>query len=105
LPGNGATIAYLEAATGVTATVIGKPQPTMLRIAMERVGTTPGRTAMLGDGLPTDMVAGERAGVARVLVLTGIARREDIPRAAVQPDLVFDDLPALQAALDAARPA
>jgi len=103
-PGNGATVAYLEAATGVTATVIGKPEPTMLRIAMGRAGSTPDRTAMLGDGLRTDMVAAERAGAARILVLTGIARREDIPGAAAPPDFVFDDLPALQAALQAAQP-
>jgi 4-nitrophenyl phosphatase len=101
LPGNGATIAYLEAATGVRATVIGKPEPTMLRIAMEMAGAGPDETAMLGDGLRTDMLAGERAGVAKVLVLTGIAQREDIAGAATQPDFVFDDLFDLQEALSA----
>ncbi|HET7769904.1 MAG TPA: HAD-IIA family hydrolase [Chloroflexota bacterium] len=101
LPGNGATIAYLEAATGVSATVIGKPGSTMLEIAMQRAGAVPAETAMLGDGLRTDMLAGERAGVAKILVLTGVARREDIPTAPVKPDHVFDDLPALQRALTA----
>jgi 4-nitrophenyl phosphatase len=99
LPGNGATIAYLRAATGVDPVVIGKPEPTMLRIAMQQVGATQAETAMLGDGLHTDMLAGERAGVAKLLVLTGVARREDVPGAAAQPDFVFDDLAALQAAL------
>jgi 4-nitrophenyl phosphatase len=99
LPGNGAAIAYLEAATGVSPTVIGKPGATMLQIAMQRAGASPGETAMLGDGLRTDMLAGERAGVTKVLVLTGVARREDIPTSPTRPDHVFDDLPALQAAL------
>ncbi|HEU5314616.1 MAG TPA: HAD-IIA family hydrolase [Chloroflexota bacterium] len=99
LPGNGATVAYLQAATGVAPTVIGKPEPTMLRIAMQLAGAGASETAMLGDGLHTDMLAGERAGVAKLLVLTGVARREDVRASATQPDYVFDDLPALQAAL------
>ena len=99
LPGNGATIAYLQAATGVTATVIGKPEKTMLAVAMERAGAAPGETAMIGDGLLTDMLAGERAGVAKILVLTGVSRREDLATAATQPHYVFENLPALQEAL------
>ena len=95
LPGNGATIAYLQTATGVTATVIGKPEATMLQLAMERVGATPVETAMIGDGLLTDMAAAHRAGTTAILVLTGVARREHLA-AAVQPHFVFDDLPALQ---------
>lgn len=101
LPGNGATIAYLEAATGVKPVVIGKPGATMLEIAMQRAGALAKETAMLGDGLRTDMLAGERAGVTKVLVLTGVAKREDIAASETQPDHVFDDLPALQQALAA----
>ena len=101
LPGNGATIAYLEAATGIKPVVIGKPGATMLEIAMQRAGATPAETAMLGDGLRTDMLAGERAGVTKILVLTGVAKREDIPTSPTQPDHVFDDLLALQQALGA----
>jgi 4-nitrophenyl phosphatase len=99
LPGNGATIAYLETATGVKATVIGKPQATMLEVAMERAGSTPGETAMIGDGLLTDMAAAHRAGTTGILVLTGVSRREHLAASAVQPHVVFDDLPALQEAL------
>ena len=101
LPGNGATIAYLEAATGVKPVVIGKPGATMLEIAMQRAGASPAETAMIGDGLRTDMLAGERAGVTKVLLLTGVAKREEIAASATQPDHVFDDLPALQQALSA----
>jgi 4-nitrophenyl phosphatase len=101
LPGNGATVAYLEAATGAKAVVIGKPGATMLEIAMQRAGASPGETAMLGDGLRTDMLAGERAGVTKILVLTGVSKREDIASSPTQPDHVFDDLLALQQALGA----
>jgi len=99
LPGNGATIAYLEAATGVTATVIGKPMATMLNVAMEMAGARVEETAMIGDNLLTDIPAGINAGVTSILVLTGLARHEDLARALVQPHLVFEDLPALQTAL------
>lgn len=99
LPGNGATIAYLQAATGVTATVIGKPQSTMLDVAMERAGSQPRETAIIGDGLLTDMAAGHRAGVTTILVLTGVTQRAHLATAPVQPHYVFENLPALQEAL------
>lgn len=99
LPGNGATIAYLHAATGIAPVVIGKPEATMLRIAMERSAARPEETAIVGDGLLTDMHAGERAGVTRILVLTGVTSRADLDTPPMPPDFIFDDLPALQAAL------
>jgi 4-nitrophenyl phosphatase len=99
LPGNGATLAYLQAATGVQPEVIGKPEATMLRVAMERIGSRPEETVMIGDGLLTDIPAGQRAGVLTVLVLTGVSRRADLAGARTRPDLVFEGLPALQAAL------
>lgn len=99
LPGNGATLAYLQAATGVTPLVIGKPEATMLGVAMERIGALPAETAIVGDGLLTDMLAGERAGVTKILVLTGVATRADLATSPIQPDYVFDSLAGLQAAL------
>jgi 4-nitrophenyl phosphatase len=101
VPGNGATIAYIQTATGAKATVIGKPEATMLDVAMKQAGATREETAMSGDGLLTDMLAGERAGVAKLLVLTGVARKEDIPGAPAAPDAVYENLPALQEALSA----
>ena len=98
-PGNGATLAYLSAATGATPEVIGKPEATMLTVAMERIGSTPAETAIVGDGLLTDMLAGERAGVTKILVLTGVATRADLATSPIQPDYVFDSLAGLQAAL------
>ena len=99
LPGNGATLAYLQAATGVRPEVIGKPEATMLRVAMERIASRPEETVMIGDGLLTDIPAGQRAGVMTVLVLTGVSRPADLATAQTPPDLVFEGLPALQAAL------
>jgi 4-nitrophenyl phosphatase len=99
MPGNGATIAYFEAATGVKATVIGKPESTMLHVAMEQAGAAPGETAIIGDNLLTDIPAGERAGVTTLLVLTGFSSRADLVHAPAQPHFVFENLPALGLAL------
>ena len=100
LPGNGATLAYLGAATGVTPLVIGKPEATMLGVAMERMGAQPAQTAIVGDSLLTDMLAGDRAGVTKILVLSGVSTAADLATSPIQPDHVFRDLPALQDALE-----
>jgi 4-nitrophenyl phosphatase len=99
LPGNGAAVAYIQTATGVAPTVIGKPEATMLQVAMELLGVTAEETAIVGDGLLTDMLAGQRAGMTRILVLTGVTTQEDIAGASAPPDFTFADLPALQQAL------
>jgi 4-nitrophenyl phosphatase len=88
LPGNGATLAYLQVATGVSPEVIGKPSPTMLQIAMARMGASPAETVMIGDGLETDILAGARASVGTILVLSGVAREEDVAGATAVPDAV-----------------
>jgi 4-nitrophenyl phosphatase len=98
-PGNGAALAYLQAATGATPEVIGKPEATMLRVAMERIGASPEETAIVGDGLLTDVRAGQRAGIATVLVLTGVSRRADLEATDTRPDYVFDHLPEVEEAL------
>jgi 4-nitrophenyl phosphatase len=99
LPGNGAALAYLQTATGLAPTVIGKPEATMLEVAMHRLGVTPQDTVMVGDGLLTDIVAGQRAGVAKVLVLTGVSAAEDVRTAPAPPDFVFANLNELREAL------
>jgi 4-nitrophenyl phosphatase len=103
LPGNGAALAYLQTATGTTPEVIGKPEATMLLQAMELAGATPAETAIVGDGLRTDILAGARAGITTILVLTGLSTRADLAAAPVQPDHVFQDLDRLREALGGVR--
>lgn len=91
-PGNGAVLAALEAATGISPLVIGKPQPILLRLAMEKMGVTSEGTAMVGDRLETDILAGRNAGVTTILVLTGITAREELHGSHYRPDLIFDDV-------------
>ncbi len=92
VPGSGAILAALEAATGVSPLIIGKPEPILLRLAMEKLATTPHCTAIIGDRLETDILGGKEAGLTTVLVLSGISRREELKTSTFQPDLVFDDI-------------
>lgn len=99
VPGAGSIVAALAAATGQQPIVIGKPETPMLLAAMTRMGTTAAETVMLGDRLDTDILAGERAGMFTVLVLTGVSTREDLVTAEALPDVVVSDLPSLVEAL------
>lgn len=92
VPGAGSILAFLEAATGVAPTVIGKPGTAMIEQALVRLGAQPGRTAMLGDRLETDILAGQRAGLRTLLVLSGVTTRKLLSSSEIQPDLVFEDV-------------
>ena len=92
IPDIGATIAYVEAATGRRPdAVIGKPNRFILQAAARRFGCQPEEICMVGDRLYTDIALG-RNGCKTVLVLCGESGREDLPGAVHQPDLVCQDL-------------
>lgn len=99
IPGCGTLLAALKACTGVEPTVIGKPGTRMLELAMRRMGVHAAVTAMIGDRLDTDIVAGAAAGVTTILVLTGISTREELVSFPVRPDHVYADLTELGEAL------
>ncbi|MCC7023749.1 MAG: HAD-IIA family hydrolase [Thermomicrobiales bacterium] len=101
VPGAGSLIAALVAASGRQPVVIGKPETPMLEMAMLRMGTRPEETVMVGDRLDTDILAGERAGMPTVLVLTGVSTRADLAEAEALPDVIVSDLPSLAEALTA----
>ena len=101
VPGAGSIVAALEVASGQRPIVIGKPETPMLEMAMMRMGAQPAETVMLGDRLDTDILAGERAGMPTVLVLTGVSTREDLASAEALPDVVVSDLPSLLEAITA----
>ncbi len=99
VPGCGSIVAAIATASGQAPIVIGKPEPLILEMALERMGVAPEEAVMIGDRLDTDVIAGKRAGLLTVLVLTGVSTRDEIPRARVWPDLVFTDLTAVLEAL------
>ena len=101
VPGAGSIVAALATASGQQPIVIGKPETPMLVTAMERMGTRPAETVMIGDRLDTDILAGHRAGMPTVLVLTGVSTREDLATAEALPDVIVSDLCSLVEALTA----
>lgn len=79
-PACGAVAALITAATGKSPYFLGKPNPLMMRYALERLGAHSAETTMVGDRMDTDILAGTESGMQTVLVLSGITRREDLQR-------------------------
>jgi 4-nitrophenyl phosphatase len=100
IPGAGALQAVVIATTGVEPTIIGKPEPRMLSLAMESLAAGPETTAVLGDRLDTDIEAAHRAGLRSVLVFTGVASEPEVETARVKPTVAMADLPTLMSRWD-----
>lgn len=100
VPGSGALVAAIETCSGVRPWVIGKPETTMLHMALEAMGVETNEAAIVGDRLETDILAGQRAGITTILVLTGVCSGEDVKRSVTKPDYVFDNLVELRLALE-----
>jgi NagD protein len=86
LPATGAVAALISKATGRDPYVVGKPNPMMFRSAMNRIGAHSENTAMVGDRMDTDIVAGIEAGLHTILVLTGISDQAEVDRYPFRPD-------------------
>ncbi len=94
-PGAGAMVGALVGCSGRSPkVVIGKPSPRMIKIALGALGSKPGETAIVGDRLDTDMMAGKRAGLTTILVLSGVSKKRDVVkfRKKVVPDFVIESL-------------
>ncbi|HUR86591.1 MAG TPA: HAD-IIA family hydrolase [Solirubrobacteraceae bacterium] len=72
-PGSGAVIAAVETASGRTVQTVGKPEPTLVQTALDRLG--PGRALMVGDRVDADLGAAHAAGIDGAIVLTGASDR------------------------------
>jgi 4-nitrophenyl phosphatase len=92
IPGAGSIQAAIRAATGLTPMIIGKPEPTMTLMALERIGLKPAEAVSIGDRLDTDILGGHRAGTPTVLVLTGISTREQADQAETKPTIIARNL-------------
>lgn len=97
--GNGAILAALQAATGETPLIIGKPEPIMYQQAMQRLGADAAHTVAIGDRLGTDILGAVRAGMPSLLVLTGISTRAELADLEYQPTWVMHGLPEVTMAL------
>jgi len=90
VPACGALVAPIELATGRKAYFVGKPNPLMMRHALKRLGATREETAIIGDRMDTDIVAGIETEVETVLVLSGVTSREELDRFPYAPRHVLE---------------
>jgi 4-nitrophenyl phosphatase len=97
--GNGAILAALKVATGVTPTIIGKPEPIIYQQALALLGVEPEATVAIGDRLETDILGAVRTGIRSIMVLTGISSEQDLKDSSYQPTWVMQDIRAIAQAL------
>jgi 4-nitrophenyl phosphatase len=92
VPGAGSILAAIEAATDIQPLVIGKPNPAMYQFALERMGTTPVETLVVGDRLETDIAGAQNLGSPCALVLSGVSSEEAAWAWEPSPDIIANNL-------------
>ncbi|MGW0536642.1 HAD-IIA family hydrolase [Streptomyces sp. NPDC003032] len=92
LPATGAVAALITKATGKNPYFAGKPNPLMMRTGLNAIGAHSETSAMIGDRMDTDVLAGLEAGMETFLVLTGLTSRGDIGQYPFRPSTVVDSI-------------
>jgi NagD protein len=92
IPATGSVAALITKATGVEPYFVGKPNPLMMRSALNRIDAHSESTVMIGDRMDTDMIAGLEAGLRTVLVLTGSTRPDQVDRFPYRPSTIVDSI-------------
>jgi NagD protein len=92
VPATGSVAALITRATGVEPYYVGKPNPLMVRTALNAIDAHSEHTAMIGDRMDTDVVAGLEAGLLTILVLSGVATRESAQRNTYRPSRIVDSI-------------
>jgi NagD protein len=92
LPATGSVAALISRASGVDPYFVGKPNPLMMRSALNAIDAHSETAAMVGDRMDTDVVSGLEAGMHTVLVLTGITSRIEAERFPYRPSRIVDSI-------------
>jgi NagD protein len=92
VPACGAMAALMERASGVSPFFVGKPNPLMMRLALNYLGAHSEHTVMIGDRMDTDIVTGIESGMETILVLSGVTRQEDVRRFPYQPTRIVGNI-------------
>ena len=100
VPDCGSVCKMLETATGRKPRFIGKPQPEMALLAMEKFGYSKEETVLVGDRLYTDIACGVNAGIDTVFVLSGEGTMEDLKTSEAQPAMIYDNIRAMLNAME-----
>jgi NagD protein len=100
LPATGSVAALISRASGVEPYFVGKPNPLMMRSALNAIDAHSETAAMIGDRMDTDVVSGLEAGMETILVLTGITTRENAEQHPYRASRVVDSIADLIDTLD-----
>ncbi len=92
VPATGAVAALISAATGVKPYFVGKPNPLMMRTALHTLSAHSEESAMIGDRMDTDIVAGIESGLRTILVLTGVTTSEQVERFPYRPTWIRESI-------------
>ena len=92
LPATGSVAALISRATGVEPYFVGKPNPLMMRSALNAIEAHSESSAMIGDRMDTDIVSGLEAGMETILVLTGVTTREQAERFPFRASKIVDSV-------------
>ncbi|MBN1487385.1 MAG: HAD family hydrolase [Anaerolineae bacterium] len=92
VPACGAMAALIEKASGKKPFFVGKPNPLMMRTALNYLGVHSEETVMIGDRMDTDIVAGVESGMETILVLSGVTRREDVEHFPYRPMQIVESV-------------
>ena len=96
IPACGAMAALIERATGVTPFFVGKPNPLMMRSALNYLGVHSEDTIMVGDRMDTDVVAGVESGMDTILVLSGVTQADMVDRFPYQPGRILESVASIE---------
>ena len=92
VPACGSFAALITQATGIRPYFVGKPNPLMMRSALNAIDAHSETAMMIGDRMDTDMVSGMEAGMRTILVLTGSTKEEDVERFPYRPTMVVKSI-------------
>jgi NagD protein len=92
LPATGSVAALISRATGRDPYFVGKPNPLMMRTALNSLDAHSEETAMIGDRMDTDIVAGLEAGLETILVLTGVTTEADTELFPYRPSRIVESV-------------
>src|SRR3954447_1833290 len=92
LPATGSVAALISRATGVDPYYVGKPNPLMMRSALNAIQAHSETTAMIGDRMDTDVVAGLEAGLMTILVMSGVTSPGEAERYSYRPSKIVDSV-------------
>ena len=92
MPATGSVAALITRATGQEPYYVGKPNPLMMRSALNQLDAHSETTAMVGDRMDTDVVSGLEAGLHTTLVLTGVTQRHETERFPYRASRIVDSI-------------